>query len=78
MNLKEIKDLVRAISSSNLTEFKYEHEGLKQILHWGANSFREEEITFLTQSFLFPISCQTRADLEGPAYTNLCWWENCV
>ena len=29
MNLKEIKDLVRAISSSNLTEFKYEHEGLK-------------------------------------------------
>ena len=29
MNLKEIKDLIRAISSSNLTEFKYEHEGLK-------------------------------------------------
>jgi len=29
MNLKEIKDLIRAISASNLTEFKIEQEGLK-------------------------------------------------
>ena len=29
MNLKEIKDLIRAVSSSNLTEFKFQKEGLK-------------------------------------------------
>lgn len=29
MNLKEIKDLIRAISASNLTEFKFQKEGLK-------------------------------------------------
>lgn len=29
MNLKEIKDLIRAVSASNLTEFKFNNEGLK-------------------------------------------------
>jgi acetyl-CoA carboxylase biotin carboxyl carrier protein len=29
MNLKEIKDLIRAVSASNLTEFKFHKEGLK-------------------------------------------------